>query len=108
MKNVTINTKKMVLVITALLSAGVNVGTLVTYFMDLVTGGPKHDWQNAIAVNIRNVVDAMIDDPLGWTLNIAVDVSLMYAAFKIVGFIISFFGGRKSIQIAKGVTWRFV
>ena len=105
---VTINTKKMVLVIAALMSAGVDVQTLTSYFLDLVFGGPSHDWGNAISVEIEKVVNAMINDPLGWTLNIAVDLTMIYAAFSLVGWLITMFGGKKSVRIAKGITWRFV
>ena len=105
---VTLNTKKMAILITALNSAGVATGTIIGYLLDLVLGGPKHNWQNAIAVNIRNVVDSIEQDPLGWTMNVAVDVGILYLLFAVVGKAVVMMGGKKSIQIAKGVTWKFL
>ena len=108
MKNVTLNSKKVAILIIALNAAGIQMGTLVSYFLDLVFGGPNHDWGNAISSNIRGVVDKLEADPLGWTLNVAVDVGVAYAAFALVGYLVTMFGGKKSIQIAKGVTWKFL
>jgi len=104
---VVLNTKKMAIVIAALVGAGINVDTLISYLIDLVTGGPKHDWGNAIATEIRGVVDRMIEDPIGWSMGVALDVTLIYAAFGLLSMIIKAAGGKKSVQIAKGVTWRF-
>ena len=107
-KNITLNSKKVAILIRALNSAGINMATLATYFLDLIFGGPKHDWGNALKTNIVGVVDQLEKDPLGWTLNVAVDVGVAYAAFALVGYLVSMVGGKKSIQIAPGVTLRFL
>lgn len=107
MKTVTIDTKKFALVLTALMAAGIDIGTIISYMLDLVLGGPQHDWGNAISVEIRKVVDNLIADPIGFGLNVAVDVTIVSLLFKLAGWMITMFGGKKSIQVAPGVRWRY-
>jgi hypothetical protein len=104
-KNVVINTKKMAIIIAALNAAGIGWDTLATYLIDLMTGGPSHDYGNFFKVEFTKIINAIKDDPIGWTLGIAVDVTFVVVAFKLLGWVISAFGGRKSVQIAKGVRW---
>jgi len=107
-KNITINTKKMAIIFAALNGAGLNTSTLLTYFLDLVLGGPKHDWGNAISTEIRKIADRMVKDPVGLSLDVAVDVATTALVFQLAGMLVTALGGKKSIQIAPGVTWRFL
>jgi hypothetical protein len=107
-KNIVINTKKMAIIIAALNGAGIAWDTLVMYVIDLMTGGPSHDYGNFFKVELTKIINAIRDDPIGWSLGIAVDVTVVTVAFKLIGFVITAFGGRKSVQIAPGVRWTWV
>lgn len=108
MKNITINTKQMIIVFSALTGAGIRVDTLISYLLDLVFGGPNHDFGNAIAVEIRGVVTRMMADPIGFATGVAVDVAIASAVLAAAGYLVRMMGGKTSIRIAKGVTWKFL
>ena len=104
---VTINTKKLAIIMAALVGAGIRIDTLVSYLVGTVLRGESHDYGNFVAVEIEKVVNKMVSDPIGVSAGVAIDVTLIYAMFAILGKIITMAGGKKSIRIAKGITWRF-
>ena len=91
----------------ALNGAGIATSTIINYLLDLVFGGPTHDWGNLVSVEIRKLATKIQTDPIGFSMDIAVDVTMVTFFFKILAWVIKLFGGKTSMKIAPGVTWRW-